>query len=125
MKTIINTPNAPKPIGPYSQGVLINGMLFVAGQIPVNPQDGELVKEDISQQTKQVMTNVEAILKEAGMNFSNVVKASIFLSDMGNFDRVNEVYASFFKGELHARECIQAAKLPKGVDVEISVIAVK
>ncbi len=125
MKTIINTPNAPKPIGPYSQGVLVNGMLFVAGQIPVNPKNGELIKEGIRIQTNQVMLNIQAILKEAGMDFSNVVKASIFLSDMKNFDNVNDIYASFFLGELHARECIQAAKLPKGVDVEISVIAVK
>lgn len=76
MKTIINTPNAPKPIGPYSQGVLVNGMLFVAGQIPVNPKNGELIKEGIRIQTNQVMLNIQAILKEAGMDFSNVVKAS-------------------------------------------------
>jgi 2-iminobutanoate/2-iminopropanoate deaminase len=125
MKTIINTPNAPKPIGPYSQGILVNGMLFVAGQIPVNPKNGELIKEGIRCQTNQVMLNIQAILKEAGMDFSHVVKASLFLSDMNNFDSVNDIYASFFQGELHARECIQAAKLPKGVDVEISVIAVK
>jgi 2-iminobutanoate/2-iminopropanoate deaminase len=125
MKTIINTSDAPKALGPYSQGILVNGMLFVSGQIPIDPQSGELIKEDISKQTKQVMTNIQAILKEAGMDLNNVVKASIFLSDMSNFEKVNEVYASFFRNEPPARECIQAAKLPKETDVEISVIAIK
>ncbi len=124
-KKAISISGAPKPIGPYSQGIMVNGMLFVSGQIPVNPYTGEILKGDIQKQTKQVMTNILAILKEAGMNFSNVVKASIFLSDMNNFQKVNEVYASYFNEDPPARECIQAVRLPKNVDIEISVIAVK
>jgi len=125
MKKAINISNAPKPIGPYSQGMLVNGMLFVSGQIPLDPFSGELLKDDIQAQTKQVMANILAILKEADMDFSDIVKASIFLSDMNNFEKVNEVYASYFKVDPPARECIQAARLPKSVDIEISVIAVK
>ena len=125
MKKAINISDAPKPIGPYSQGIMVNGMLFVSGQIPVNPYTGEILKGDIQTQTKQVMTNVLAILKEAGMNFSNVVKTSIFLSDINNFEKANDAYASYFNEDPPARECIQAARLPKNVDIEISVIAVK
>ena len=125
MKKAINISNAPKPIGPYSQGLLVNGMLFISGQIPLNPFSGELLKDDVQAQTKQVMANILAILKEADMDFSDVVKASIFLSDMNNFEKVNETYASYFKADPPARECIQAARLPKNVDIEISVIAFK
>lgn len=125
MKTIIQTVNTPAPIGPYSQAVLANGMLFVSGQIPINPETGELLKGDIAVQTKQVMANILAILKQAGMDFSNVVKTSIFLADLADFNKVNEVYANYFSGNPPARECIQAARLPKDANVEISVIASK
>ena len=125
MKKAINISDAPKPIAPYSQGILCNGFLFVSGQIPLSPYTGELIKGDIQEQTKQVMANILAILKETNMDFSNVVKASIFLSDMNNFTKVNEVYATYFSEVPPARECIQAACLPKNVDVEISVIASK
>jgi len=125
MKKAIKTSEAPKALGPYSQGIMVNGMLFVSGQIPLDPHTGEILKDDIQKQTKQVMANVLAILKEAGMDFSNVVKTSIFLSDMKNFEKVNEVYASYFSDIPPARECIQAACLPKNADIEISVIAVK
>jgi 2-iminobutanoate/2-iminopropanoate deaminase len=125
MKKVINSAEAPAPIGPYSQAILVNGMLFVSGQVPINPVSGELLKGDIAEQTKQVMSNLLAILKAADMDFSNVVKTSIFLSDMGNFGIVNEVYATYFKENPPARETIQAARLPKDADVEISLIAVK
>ncbi len=122
MKKSLNTENAPKPIAPYSQSILVNGMLFVSGQIPVNPKTNEIVN-GIEDQTKQVMENIKAILKDAGLKMSNIVKASIFLSDMENFTKVNEIYASYFETNFPARECIQAARLPKDVGVEISVIA--
>jgi 2-iminobutanoate/2-iminopropanoate deaminase len=125
MKKAINISDAPKPIGPYSQGLLVNGMLFVSGQIPLDPYTGDLIKGDVQAQTRQVMANILAIMKEVDMDFSDIVKASIFLSDMNNFGKMNEVYASYFKENPPARECIQAACLPKSVDIEISVIAVK
>ena len=125
MKKAINVSGAPKVIGPYSQAILANGMLFVSGQIPIYPSTGDLVKGDIQAQTHQVMANIFAILKDVEMDFSNVVKTSIFLSDMENFQKVNEVYATYFGENPPARETIQAARLPKSVDIEISVIAVK
>jgi 2-iminobutanoate/2-iminopropanoate deaminase len=125
MKKAINTPDAPKALGPYSQGIMVNGMLFVSGQIPINPSTNELLKGDIQEQTRQIMTNIIAILNKADMDFSNVVKASIFLSDLHNFEKVNEVYGAYFKENPPARECIQAAMLPKNADIEISVIAAK
>lgn len=125
MKKSISISDAPKPIGPYSQGLFINGMLFVSGQIPMNPYNGQLVDDSIENQTKQVMANILAILKEEKMDFCNVVKATIFLADMNDFSRVNEVYASYFSENPPARECIQAARLPKDVGIEISAIAVK
>ncbi|HNW99118.1 MAG TPA: RidA family protein [Bacteroidales bacterium] len=125
MKKSINTNYAPKALGPYSQAIEVNGMLFVSGQIPINPASGQLLTGDICEQTKQVMTNIGAILKEAGMDFSNVVKASIFLSDLSNFEKVNETYAKYFSENPPARECVQVAKLPKNTDIEISVIAAK
>jgi len=125
MKKIIYSSNAPEALGPYSQAILVNGMLFVSGQIPINPALKQLVTGDIQEQTKQIMTNIAVILKEAEMDFSNVVKASIFLLDMNNFDKVNSIYGQFFKENPPARECVQVSKLPKNVDIEISVIAVK
>lgn len=123
MKKIINTPHAPKPIGPYNQAVLAHGTLYVSGQIPINPVSGELVKGDIQDQTRQVMENLKAILTAAGVDFSHVVKCSIFISDMHNFPKINEVYASYFGNSAPARETIQVAALPMFVDVEISCIA--
>ncbi len=124
MKKIINTPNAPKPIGPYSQAVMYGNTLYVSGQIPVNPATGKFEPE-IKAQTIQVMENLKAILTEAGLDFTNVVKASIFISDMNNFAQINEVYGSYFTSDFPARETVQVAKLPLAVDVEISVIAIK
>ncbi|MBS7566150.1 RidA family protein [Mucilaginibacter sp. Bleaf8] len=125
MSTIINTTNAPAPIGPYSQAVAAGNMLFVSGQIPANPATGELVMDSIEAQTTQVMENIKAILTEAGLDFGAIVKTSIFLKDMGTFAQVNEVYGSYFTGNYPARETVQVAALPKNVDVEISVIAYK
>lgn len=125
MKQIINTPNAPAPIGTYNQAVLVNGFLYVSGQIALNPQSGELKTSDVETETHQVMKNLEAILEAAGMHFSNVVKTSIFLSDMNNFGKVNEVYGSYFTTDHPARETVQVSRLPKDVNVEISVVAYK
>ena len=125
MKKVINTPDAPKAIGPYSQAILINNMLFVSGQIPIDPSTGEIIKGNISQQAVQVMKNIHSILKEAGMDYSHIVKTGIFLADMNDFAAVNESYASYFTSAFPARETIQAARLPKDAELEISVIAVK
>lgn len=126
MKTIINTPNAPAPIGPYNQAVLSKGTLYISGQIPIDPATGELVQNDIKAETRQSMENLKAILIEAGMSFDNVVKSSIFLSDMKQFPEVNEVYGSYFNTETApARETVEVANLPKYVNVEISMIAVE
>jgi len=125
MKTIIKTDKAPAPIGPYSQAVLIDNMLYVSGQIAIDPSTGNLVTINIIQETSQVMHNLTNILEAAGMTFANVVKTTIFLKDMADFPHVNEVYAQFFKGDFPARETVQAAGLPRGVNVEISVIAVR
>ena len=125
MKTIINTSNAPAPIGPYSQAVLSGNTLFVSGQIAIDPSNGNLVTINIIQETSQVMKNLSNILAAAGMQFSNVVKTTIFLMDMNDFPHVNEVYAQFFEKDFPARETVAVAGLPKGVNVEISVIAVK
>ena len=125
MKTIINTPDAPAPIGPYSQAVLSNGTLFVSGQIPVDSSIGKVVEGGVEAQAAQVMKNLGAILSAAGMDFSNVVKCSIFLSDMGDFPKVNAIYGEYFKQDPPARETVQVCKLPMAVDVEISCIAVK
>src|SRR5580693_2547131 len=116
MKTIINTPNAPAPIGPYSQAVIAGNFLFVSGQVAINPKSGDLVLDDIKTETIQVMENIKAILTEAGVDFSNIVKTSIFLKDMQNFGQVNEVYGSYFKDQFPARETVQVAGLPKNVN---------
>jgi len=125
MKTIINTNNAPAPIGPYSQATLAGGFLFVSGQIPIDPLSGELISSDIKAEATQVMENIKAILTEAGLGFDNIVKTSIFLTNLQNFVQVNEVYGTYFSADFPARETIQVSALPKGVNVEISVIAVK
>ena len=125
MKKIIQTKMAPAPIGPYSQAVEVNSTLYVSGQIAIDPATGNLVLLNIIHETTRVMENISAILKEAGYDFSNIVKTSIFLSDMNNFSNVNDVYANYFKDNFPARETVQVSVLPKNVNVEISVIAVK
>lgn len=126
MKTIITTTKAPAPIGPYNQAVLSGNTLYTSGQIAFNPETGVLVLDDIKTETKQVMENMKAVLVAAEMTFANVVKTSIFISDMNNFTQINEVYGSYFNdASAPARETIQVARLPKDVNVEISMIAVK
>jgi len=124
-KTILSSPNAPKPIGPYSHGVLIGNTLYVSGQVGKDPITGEVILDDIKKETKRVMENLKGILAEGGMDFSNVVKAALFLTDLDNFAAVNEVYGSYFAGEYPARETVQVSRLPLNVNVEISVIAAK
>lgn len=124
MKKVIHTENAPKAIGPYSQAIEANGMLFISGQIPVNPATGT-VPEGITAQTEQVLKNVEAILKEAGYTFDNVIKTTCLLSDIANFGAMNEVYAQYFTSNPPARAAFAVRDLPKGVMVEIESIAVK
>ncbi|MCB0445308.1 MAG: RidA family protein [Gelidibacter sp.] len=126
MKTIINTSNAPAPIGPYSQAVLSGNMLYTSGQIALNPETMTLVLDDIKTETKQVMENLKAVLEAANMVFENVIKVSIFISNMDNFAQINEVYGSYFNNDTApARETVQVARLPKDVNVEIGLIAVK
>ena len=117
------TPNAPTPIGPYSQAVAAGGLLFVSGQIPLDPESGKVVDGDIVAQTHQVVKNLLAILKEAKMGPENVVKTTVFLRDMNDFPKMNEAYGTYFGKEPPARSTIQAAALPRGVGVEIDVIA--
>ncbi|EAP86578.1 RidA family protein [Croceibacter atlanticus] len=124
MKTIITTDKAPQPIGPYNQAVLNNGMLYTSGQIALDPKTGQLHLEDISSETKLVMENLKAVLEAAEMSFANVIKSTIFISDMDNFGKINDVYGSYFDdATAPARETVQVARLPKDVNVEISVIA--
>lgn len=125
MKKIINTDQAPAPIGPYSQAVAVNGFVFLSGQISVNPTTGEFTQSSIKEETRQVMRNINAVLLEAGYDFSHIVKVTIFLSDMSLFAEVNEVYGSFFKANFPARETVAVKGLPKGVNVEISATAYK
>ena len=125
MKKIIETNNAPAPIGPYSQAVLSGNTLYTSGQIAINPISGKLILDSIELETTQVMDNMKAVLKEAGMNFDHVVKASIFISNMDDFNQINTVYNQYFTSDYPARETIQVARLPKDVNVEISMIAVK
>ncbi|MBG6130748.1 2-iminobutanoate/2-iminopropanoate deaminase [Aquimarina sp. EL_43] len=126
MKKIITTTKAPAPIGPYSQAILTGNTLYTSGQIAINPETGALVLDDITTEAKQVMQNLKAVLDEAGMTFENVIKTTIFLSDMNNFAEVNAVYGSYFNEETApARETVAVLTLPKSVNVEISVIAVK
>ena len=123
-KKIINTTSAPAPIGPYNQAIIANNMLFISGQIPLNPETNELITADITTETHQVMRNLQAILTEAGVSFTHVVKTTIFLKDMSLFSRINEVYGSYFSADYPARETVAVKGLPKDVNVEISMIAV-
>jgi 2-iminobutanoate/2-iminopropanoate deaminase len=122
-KKIIFTTAAPAPIGPYSQAVMAGNTLYVSGQIPLDPNTGDLVSGNIAEETRQVMLNIGAILKEAGMGYQNIIKSSIFLKDMNNFATVNAIYGEFFVDAYPARETVEVARLPKDVNVEISVIA--
>ncbi len=124
-KEIINSPAAPAPIGPYNHAVKFGNMLFVSGQIPFNQEKNELVTSGIQDETRQCLENVKAILSTAGYGFENVLKATIFITDMGQFSLINEIYATYFTEHEPARECVQVAGLPRGVNVEISVIAAK
>ncbi len=124
-KKIINSVNAPAPIGPYNQAVEVNGLLFISGQIAINPGTGELLTANVEAETMQVMENLKAILAEAHLDFSNIIKTSIFLSDMNLFAVVNTVYASYFTADFPVRETVAVLGLPKGVNVEISMIAAR
>lgn len=123
-KQAISTKKAPAAVGPYSQAIKAGGFLFVSGQIPINPETGELVTGDIKAQTHQVLKNVKAILEEAGLTMDDVVKATVFISDMDQFAAVNEVYAKYFGDVPPARACVEVARIPKDVGVEVEVIAV-
>ena len=125
MKKIINTKNAPAPIGPYNQAILSGNTLYTSGQIAINPATGDLVNSSIEDETKQVMENLKAVLHEAGMTFDDVVKTSIFIANMHDFAKINTVYGSYFTTYAPARETVEVANLPKFVNVEISMIAVK
>lgn len=122
-KTAVSTPSAPAAIGPYSQAISVDGLLFVSGQIPLDPKTGALVGGGIEAETKRVMENLAAILKAAGADFDRVVKTTIFLKDMANFQKVNEIYGSYFKPPFPARATVEVARLPKDVNVEIDCIA--
>ncbi|WP_158994405.1 RidA family protein [Mucilaginibacter sp. L196] len=125
MKTVINTVNAPAPIGPYNQAIIAGDFIFVSGQVAIDAATGELVLDDIKTETTKVMENIKAILTEAGIGFGHIVKTTIFLTDMQNFAQVNEVYGSYFTDKFPARETVAVAGLPKNVNVEISVTALK
>ncbi len=125
MKKIILTQEAPAPIGPYSQAVMVGNTLYCSGQIPINPKSNEVFTGDIKTQAEMVMKNVEAVLKQADLNFSHVVKTTIYLTSMNDFQAVNEVYGKYFATQPPARSTVAVAGLPKGVNVEVEVLAVK
>lgn len=124
MKKVVSTTKAPAAIGPYSQAIEVNGMIYTSGQIPVNPATGE-ISDTIEGQTRQVMENVKNLLEAAGTNMENVVKTTVFIKDMNDFGKINEIYAEFFKGACPARSCVEAARLPKDVWIEMEAVAVK
>lgn len=124
-KTIINTKNAPAPIGPYNQAIVINDTIYISGQICIDPSSGNLKNKDLQEETHQVMQNLRSILQDAGMSFNDVVKTTIFLTDMHRFGEINEIYGKYFEGDFPARETVQVSALPKFVNVEISMIGVK
>lgn len=122
---VINTPNAPAAIGPYSQAIEVNGMVYTSGQLPINPATGEFAGSDIKSQAEQSLKNVKAILEEAGIGMQNVVKTTVFLADMADFAAMNEVYASYFSAPFPARSAVAVKTLPKGALVEIECVACK
>jgi len=124
MKTEIYSNNAPKPIGPYSQAIKHGNMIFISGQIAMDYQNNNVINENIAEETETVMKNIMSILKESGCNFQNIVKCSIFLSDISLFDEVNKIYSKYFSHPFPARETVEVSKLPKNVNVEISAIAI-
>ncbi len=125
MKKIIETKNAPAPVGPYNQAIIANGMLYASGQIAIDPQTGDLITSSIEVETHQVMKNIKAILDEAGLGFEHIVKCSVFVADMHLYSRINAVYATYFnEATAPARELVEVANLPKFVNIEISIIAV-
>lgn len=124
-KKVINTKAAPAPIGPYNQAILVNGTLYISGQICIDPATGGLKNRDIEEETHQAMQNLKNILSEAGMGFDNVVKTTIFITDMNQFGAVNEIYGKYFSGQFPARETVQVSALPKFVNVEIGMVAVQ
>jgi len=124
MKKIMNSPNAPAPVGPYNHSVAVNGVLYASGQIALDPATGNMVQEDIEKETHQVMTNIKALLDNAGIGFEDIIKCSVFVSDMNNYGRINTVYATYFDdATAPARELVEVARLPKDANVEISIIA--
>jgi 2-iminobutanoate/2-iminopropanoate deaminase len=124
MKEIVYTKNAPDPVGPYSQAILTNNTLFISGQVALDPNNGDMINSSIEEETIQVMNNLKAILNEVGFDFSNVIKSTIYLSDMNNFSKVNEVYGSFFsKNYVPSRVTVEVSRLPKDANVEIDMIA--
>jgi 2-iminobutanoate/2-iminopropanoate deaminase len=124
-KQIINTPSAPAPIGPYNQAILANDTLYISGQICIDPTTGNLKNKDVQEETHQAMHNLKTILEAAGMTFNNVVKTTIFITDMNRFSEINEIYGKYFEGNFPARETVQVSALPKFVNVEISMVAVR
>lgn len=126
MKKVISTKNAPQPIGPYNQAILVDGTLYTSGQIAIDPITGNLITDSISEETKQVMENLRAVLKAANMDFNDVIKSTIFISDMNNFSEINKIYALYFDESIApVRETVEVSNLPKFVNVEISMIAKK
>lgn len=123
IKQVIHTPNAPAPIGPYNQAIKVGNFLFVSGQVAIKPGTNDMANADIIEESHQVMQNLKSILSEAGMDFGNIVKTTIFLSDMELFSQVNEIYAKYFEGDFPARETIAVKGLPRNANIEISVIA--
>ena len=124
-KTIISTDKAPKAIGPYSQAIEVNGMIFTSGVIPINPETNELVNGDIKVQAEQAIGNLAALLKEAGSDTEQVIKTTVFIKDMNDFAALNEIYANYFTGVFPARSCVEVARLPKDVLIEMEAIALK
>ena len=125
MKKIINTKKAPLPVGPYSQAIMVNNTLYISGQVALNPENNELIEGSIEKESYQIMENIKSILNESGLSFKNVVRSKIYLTDMNNFSKVNQVYGSYFeKGQEPARTTIEVSGLPLGVGIEIDMIAV-
>ncbi|MDR1700156.1 MAG: RidA family protein [Lachnoclostridium sp.] len=125
MKQIVSTKKAPAAIGPYSQAVIVNGIIYTSGVIPVNPETGQTVEGGIEEQTRQVLMNLSKLLEASGAGMKDIVKTTVFIKNMDDFSKINDVYASFFSGDFPARSCIEAARLPKDVWIEIEAIAVK